>query len=228
VEDLAFLGGIALLLGAVALGYRRWQRHRTEGLRRLSLERGWKYVGREDGLVDAWAAHFPLFDAGERPRRCTDVIVAERRGATVTFADYSHAEWSTDSDGRSTTSTQRHALAVAELPAALPTVRVSSESVFTRIGNRLGLSGIEIGWPEFDRRFRVRGDEPAARTLLHPGMVQLLLGQRYQTWEVSGPYLLVSRRGRWKVEDYLEVGDLVESFAAGVPRELWQRDVPMT
>jgi hypothetical protein len=221
LEEIAFLGGVALLVGVVALGYRRWQRRRSEGLQRLCLERGWQYTSRNDALVTEWAPDFPLFEAGDPPRRCTDIVVVQRGKLTVTFADYSHREADVDAEGRHTTSTKRHAVAVAALPAALPAVRLAGENVLSRLGRTIGLRDIEIGVEAFDRRFRIKGDEATARSLLQPATVQLLLAQPYDTWELSGSRLLVTRPGRWQVEDYTTVAGLVEQFTAAVPRHLW-------
>ena len=155
MEEIWFFGGVALLVGLVALGYRRWQQRRSEGLQRLCLERGWQYTSRDDALVDRWALDFPLFQAGDPPRRCADVVAVQRAKLTVTFADYSHREPDIDADGRHTTSTKSHAVAVAAVPVALPAVRLGSENVLSRLGRKVGLRDIDLGVGEFDRRFRV-------------------------------------------------------------------------
>jgi hypothetical protein len=220
MEGLLFVG-LAAVLGVIALGYRRWHHRRAESLQQLCLERGWRYLPSDPGIVDGLALSFPLFAAGDPPRDFDHVVVARQGGTAVTLGDYSHREWSTDSEGRSTRTTSRHAVAVVALPGRLPALRLAKEGALTRIGGALGLRDVEVGWAPFDRRFRVKGASEDVLPLLHAAMTELLVAQPYDSWEISGRRLLIARRGRWRREEYEAICELADQFVRLVPSTLW-------
>ena len=56
-------------------------------------------------------------------------------------------------------------------------INIGPEHVFLKIGKRLGMQDIQIGTPEFDESFLIRGsDEMAVRSFLAPEIQESILG----------------------------------------------------
>lgn len=220
----------ALAAAAIALGSWLARQRRAQALARLCAERGWRYVARDDSWVGRLAPYFPLFRAGDGGRRCDNVIRLRGRQAEFILMDYSYYEESTDSDGHRSRRTVRHAVATAELPGWLPNLRLGPETVLTRLTSAVGFTDIELESVEFNRRFRVQAKDRAhAFAILHPRAISHLLAQPYESWEMSGSALVLSRRGSWRPEEYGPAAVIAEAFIDLVPDYVWRQhsdDVP--
>ncbi len=59
--------------------------------------------------------------------------------------------------------------------------------------------------------------------MLQPGVIDLLLGQPLDTWELSGGQLLVARNGRWDLDDYAVTIGRMQRLVALVPGYVWRK-----
>lgn len=219
--------GLAVV-AVLVVAYLTWRagQRRREALRQLAMYRGWRFVDRDDSLVGLLRHDFPLLRAGNGARRCRNVMHASTPdGLPCLLFDYSYqVRRSEGPDNSSSTRTERHAVAVVELGASLPELRLAPESFLTRVASAVGFGDIDVESAEFNRRFRVRaGDRTHAFDVLHPRTIAFLLDQRLDSWELVGRRLLVSRDGRWALEDYDRVLAEVQRFVDLVPDYVWRK-----
>jgi hypothetical protein len=136
------------------------------------------------------------------PRRGSENLVSRTwQGMPVMLFD---VWYDVTSQGEyTTTNTYRSSFAVVEtLPQSTPALVIDEEPMLSRLGRHLGMHDIEVRNPEFDRRFRVRADDPALATaLLDPATVQGLktLPNDWQI-ELRDRYLAV-KRPLWAPEE---------------------------
>ena len=94
------------------------------------------------------------------------------------------------------TNTYRSAFGVIEtLPPGTPALVIDEEPLLSRLGRHLGLHDLEVGDPEFDRRFRVRADDPASAAKVLDRTTIEGLKSLPKDWEVEvrDRYLVVKR-----------------------------------
>jgi hypothetical protein len=216
---------LAFAIAGAVFGYLRWrhEQKRREAIARLCLERGWSFAPRRDELARQLRGSFPLFRQGNARRECRNVVTVT--GAVpCTLFDYSYVTRRGGGPrGAASSSTTRVAVAIARLPVWLPSTRLAPESALTRLAGTVGFRDIELESVEFNRRFRVQADDRAhAFAVLHPLMMEHLLSQPADTWEVAGSHLLVSHPGRWDVAEYDDVVAAVRGFVELVPDHVWR------
>jgi hypothetical protein len=211
---------VLLAAGLAAYGWWQWheRQQRREAIALLCLERGWSFAHERDELVQQLRGTFPLFTRGTSSRRCRNVVSIPGDQRSMLF-DYSYVT----RRGKST-STTHVAVAIIRLPVWLPAVRLSPENPLTRVASAVGFRDIELESVEFNRRFRVEADSREhAFAILHPLMMEHLLALPYDTWELAGGRLLVSRAGRWELGDYQTVQAAISRSIELIPDHVWRQ-----
>jgi hypothetical protein len=132
-----------------------------------------------------------------------NVMAGQVRGGPVWLFDYTYFTESTSyNSSTGTTSTSRHdhyfSCALAELGRAVPPMRVAREGFFSSIARGMGFEDVEVGVPEFDRRFKVKATDPQiARQLLDPAVQQWLGSlQERMVFELSDRWMLAYTKQR--------------------------------
>jgi hypothetical protein len=208
-----------LAAGIVVYAWWQWREHqrRREALGLMCLERGWSFAHERDELARQLRGTFPLFTRGTSTRRCRNVVSIPGDESSTVF-DYSYVT----RRGKST-STTHVAVAITRLPVWLPAVRLGPENPLTRAASAVGFRDIELESVEFNRRFRVDADSREhAFAILHPLMMEHLLGLPYDSWELAGGRLLVSRPGRWDLGDYQAVHAAMTRSVELIPDHVWR------
>lgn len=210
------LGVVAVLAAGYLL-----ERKRRDHLMRYALMRGWQYAGENPHLVSRWDG--TPFGKGDR-RRARNVLTGQEAGRPFTAFDYSYQTHSTDSKGRRTTTTHRFAVCAAPLPAALGTVEVVPEDLFTRVASAVGLmADIELESEDFNRSFRVRATDPKlASDVLSPRTMHYLLSARPNAWRLEGGHILSWRSGRLDPAEVVRTCAVLDRVIDGIPTFVWK------
>lgn len=213
----------AVIIIAIVGWYR--QKKRREALQQLCRQNGWHYERRNDRWASGMRDYYPLFRRGFG-RRCTNVVTIPNEPAQTTLFDYRYKERTGSGKNRSTT-TYRYKVALSRLPAPLPALSIDSENVLTRLAGSFGFTGLETESEEFNSRFRVSADDRrTAFAILNPRMIEFLMDQELEDWEIVGDWLLIASRGRWKLEEYAGVADATAAFVDHVPDWVWRDHNP--
>jgi hypothetical protein len=211
------LAGAAMLVFAY-FGYVQAKKRR-ELLQQFAAAQGWTWVPRDD----SWAARFsgdPFGDGDSREAQ--NVLQGQWRGRPMAAFDYSYETYSTDSQGRRTTQTHRYAVCVLALPARVPKTELVPESVFGRLGTVLGMQDIELESEDFNRRYRVRSDNPKfAYDVLPPRTMEALLSRPTLHLRVAGTDAMCWESGRHSPGELLARLDALTCLLDGIPDFVW-------
>jgi hypothetical protein len=216
----ALLFGLFAVVAALVLWYGWYSaKKRRELFQSFALSQGWAWVARDDG----WAQRFTgsPFGEGDDRKACNVLTGAFRNRPMVAF-DYSYETHSTDSEGHTTTQTHRFAICALAMPAPLPTFELVPEGLLGRVGTMLGMQDIELESEDFNRRFRVRCEDPKlAYDVLPPRTMEALLRRPALHLRLSGTDALCWESGAHSPSELLARLDTLSTLLDGVPNYVW-------
>jgi hypothetical protein len=222
---LVALSGLATLVvsGGVYLAIQAYKREqqRVASLAALAASKGWQFSAVDPfGLVERWDGD-PFGNGYDRA--ASNVVSGELDGRPVIAFDYEYKEDSTDSKGNRSTTTYRYAVCALAMPCPLPSLAVTPEGLFSRLGNMLGMEDIELESEDFNRTFRVRCDDrKLAMDVLPPRTMQLLLSAGKMHFRFAGRDILSWEDGRLLPVDVLNRTAVLAGVVAGVPEFVWK------
>lgn len=159
---------------------------------------------------------FSPFGTGDSPR-VKNLIVGRKGDRDWYLFDYSYQ--TTSSDGKTTTTTTHpYGIVATRVPLAFPKLSLTQETVFHRIGTKLGLQELTFELEEFNRRYFITCDDPrAGHDFLHPRAIDYLMHQPVRHWQMSGVYVVVCKSGYYAPMETDRVMQEVEGFLDLVP-----------
>lgn len=217
-------GGFLVLV--VLIGVAGWlsAKKRREGFTALAAGRGWTYTQRDDGWTDTFSGS--PFGVGH-DRRAENVLTGEYDGRGFVAFDYVYhtTETSTDANGHTSSHEESHTFGVVALDvgATFPPLQVSPEGMFGRLVGRLTNRDIELESEEFNRAFTVTcPDRKLASDVLHPRMMEYLLGHRDSDFRFDGSWLLSVETGQARLEQVEPRLAVIDGVLDNVPEFVWR------
>lgn len=208
----------ALVIGAIAWAWysAAAAAKRREGLATFALREGLEFSV-EDPLGLLWYP-FPLLSRGDG-RGVENVVHGTWKDIPLAAFDFWFYDETTDSKGGRHRTYQRFSCALGEVDAALGSLVIGRESVFTRLADAVGLDDISFESDEFNRTFEVRCDDRRfASAFVDPRMMAwLLAADRRLSFATGGRWLLVSAP-RQPVEAVPGLLASLREFHARMPR----------
>lgn len=225
---------ITLVIWAIAAGIKA-EKARTESLRLWAHTNGWSFDPDSDPAFDDRYRHFPLFTLGHTRRARNTVhgtLAVNRREHDFVACDYSYKTTSTDSKGRTRTTTHHHSLIIFHTPYPnLPELHVRRENLFDKIGGIFGFDDIDFEDAEFSKNYYVKcADRRFAYDLLDPRMIEFLKehAPTVPALHFERGQLLLYTSGRWKDASQFEHAlRFSEAFVDRFPDHLlakWEND----
>ena len=161
------------------------------------------------------------FGTGDN-RKVADVVAGTFQGRRLISFAYSYETSSTDSDGRRSTTTHTFHVVTLELPAFLPDLEVTPESIGSRLASAFGRTDLDVESDEFNKRFAVRATDLAVgHAILHPRLVERLLREDRVAWRIEGTTVLTWSAGRTDLQRLDARIALLVAIADAVPRHVW-------
>ncbi len=213
------LAGVPLV---AFLAYWQWKKEqqRRELLLQWCLSNGFELTVEDDTWCERWSG--PPFDTGDH-RRARNVVSGRSGEWPFVAFDYSYQTHSTDSQGRTTTTTHRYVVTSLQLPAYLPRLQVTPENLFTRFGNALGLDDIELESEDFNRRFRVHAaDRKFASDVLSPRTMEFLLTRPGLSFRIEGADILAWDDGELRPAVAVNTTGVLKRIVTGIPSFVWK------
>jgi hypothetical protein len=210
---------IMVAVGAAALYAYRARQKRREALALFALHYGLEYAPVDPFNLDAYPFH--LFTLGDG-RGCENVVWGDWQGLPLKEADYWYYTETTDSQGHKSKSYKRFSVAIVDLQATLPEVRVGKTNLLASLAEHLGFHDIEFESEAFNREFDVRAkDRQFAYKLIDARMMAWLLSTEGAFgFEVSGPCLLTYSGAR-KPGQLIPLLGSAKMFHDHIPRLVW-------
>lgn len=213
-----------LLVGLVLMGLLVWwsavsHRKHQAALDAWLAARGWHRQPADRSLVSRWRGS--PFGTGDS-RKVTDVVAGTFQGRDLTSFVYSYETSSTDSDGKRTTTTHTFHVVTLQLPAFLPDLEVTPESIGSRLATAFGKTDLDVESAEFNKRFAVRATDLAVgHAILNPRLVERLLRDDRVPWRIEGTTVLTWSAGRTDLQRFDARIALLAAIADAVPRHVW-------
>jgi hypothetical protein len=213
---------LVLIPVGIYFAYRSWknEQKRRELLMQWCASGGYEFTARDDQWCSRWPG--TPFGQGDN-REARNIITGKTAEQSFAAFDYSYETHSSDSKGNRTTTTHRYAVTAVHLPVGLPTLQVTPESIFSRIGNVLGLDDVELESEDFNRRFRVHADDRKfASDVLSPRTMQALLSRPEMSWRITGADILSWQDGKLAPAIVLAQTSGLQTVVAGIPSFVWK------
>ena len=192
---------------------------RHQLLQQFALSQGWTWVPEDDSWTER--LHGTPFGIGDH-RRAENVLQGSFRGHPMVAFDYSYQTHSSNGKGGSSTETHRFALCSLRLPDLVPELVLTPESALDRLGAAIGMQDIELESEDFNRRYRVRCDNPKfASDVLPPRTMQALLSRTALHLRLSRADAFCWEQGRHDPVQLLARLDALATLVDGIPAFVW-------
>ena len=211
---------VVALIGGTIL-YIQWQREQKR--RALLVEwaaaNNWTFSASDDQWCDRW--HGTPFGEGDH-RRARNVLTGQWKGHPFASFDYSYQTHSSNGKGGQSTETHHFAVSSVQLPTYLPRLQVTPENLFTRLGNAVGLTDIELESEDFNRAFRVHANDPKfASDVLSARTMQMLLSRPHFSWRIEGVDMVCWTGGEQQPAAVTARMATMLDVVAGIPSFVW-------
>ena len=191
---------------------------RRDMLRQFALENGFDFTASPGDVHRKYQIFNPL-DAGHS-RSSQNLIHGRRGDLEWEMFDYRYVTGS----GKSRT-THRYGIAAARIPLALMPLTIRPENFFDRIAAAVGFDDINFESEEFSRSYHVKcSDRKLAYDIIHPQMIEYLMGVSRIEWQFAGNLVLLHRSGTYEPDELIHAMKLVEGFMERVP-EFVRQDI---
>jgi hypothetical protein len=217
---------ILLLLAAAAAGglywYVQWKREQAFAQFARSNGMDWRN-GNDTSILDL-PFHFLQQGSG---RGVDDVIAGRWKGLPVDSAHYWYYDESTSMErGQMRRHRNYHhfTVVVAACSLQLPYLGIHQQSLFSRAAELIGVNGLQFESEEFNRHFKVDGQDPAlAYKVIDAHMMEWLLGPgRSFNFALNDRYLLMSTHRITDPKGLVPFFDAAKAFIDNIPRLVWQ------
>jgi hypothetical protein len=209
-----------LLLAVVLFIVSAYQaKKRREALAAVAAQLGFNFSPHASPDVFGQYEGMGLVPFGQgRSQRASNLLFGQRSGLFWEFFDYQY----TTGSGKNR-HTHHYGIAAAKVPMAFPPTRIRPEGMFDKLKGLFGFEDINFESEEFSRRYHVScAERQRAFDLIHPRMIEFLLGIEARDWQLSGPVLMLVRGGTHRPPDILRSMQLIEQFLSLVPQYLRQ------
>jgi hypothetical protein len=218
-----FAVGVCVVVLIAVLGHLAAKKRREE-FAAFAASKGWTYVQRDDRWCSRFDGH--PFGTGQ-DRTAQNIVTGRYDGRPFEAFDYSYVTTSTSTDANGNTTTHRttHAFSVVAIDTgvALPRLEVAPEHWFGRMVGRLTNRDIELESEDFNRAFTVTcPDRKFASDVLHPQMMQFLLGNRDLGWRFQGGALLAIHGGPHSLLELEARLATIDGILDRVPEFVWR------
>jgi hypothetical protein len=215
---LLFAAGISGMVALIIFGS-RYEKRRTAALQAFAAQRGWHWQPTEPELARRW--HGYPFGTGSRPT-VGHVLSGAHRGRPVLMFEYSYQTSSSDSDGKSSTTTHRYAVCAVRLPAPLPGLEVARHSFLHRVAGITGRRDIQFADPAFNKAFRVRSaDEHVARAVVNDRTIGILMSRPPVPWRIESDEILCWALGAVDAVKTMPQLDMLVDLVEAIPPDFW-------
>jgi hypothetical protein len=169
-----------------------------------------------DGAHMSYIEFYP-FGRGQG-QRCTNLLHGQRGELVWEIFDYKY----TTGSGKNR-QTHNYGIAAARVPMLFRHLQIRPEGWFDKIVAMVGIDDINFESEEFSRRYHVSCDvRKFAYDIIHPQMIEFLLGCPAMHWQIRHDVILIHKGGRFSAHDLERVVEMVEGFFTRIPQYVRQ------
>jgi hypothetical protein len=215
-----FIFVVIALVAAGAAYYRYYARKkRRSELAYMAAQYGLKY-STEDPFNTLFEP-FQLLQKGDG-RGVENMMWGKWQGLDVRVFDYWYYEENTDSKGGRSRTYYRFDCVISPVGAACSHLTIDHENLFTHLGDHLGFRDIDFESDEFNRKYRVKSNDPRfASDLVDARMIRWLLASADgYAFEVTGDRILTSHK-QLRAMDMVPLIGTTKAFLDHIPRVVY-------
>ena len=225
MEAALIVGGV-VVVGAVAFVFWKIEQKRRQALAAFATSKGLRYKERDDSVVSRFTKLGDPFDRGF-DREARNVMSGKWDGRQAVAWDFRYHTWETkrDSDGHSRREKEDHNMFVVAVTSGhdFPDLSVRPEGFLGRTVGRMTGSDIELESEDFNRAFTVTcEDRKFASDVLHPRMMEALLGYRDIGWTFNKDWILAYEEGRHTLAELERRLGALDAVLDGIPEFVWR------
>ncbi|HLP00281.1 MAG TPA: DUF3137 domain-containing protein, partial [Fimbriimonas sp.] len=113
-----------------------------------------------------------------------------------------------------------------QVDVQFPQLSLTREHFLNTVGKMLGAREVEVESEDFNKRYYVKTSDPKLTLdLLHPQMIETLLGQEPFDWHFSGPFLMIAVLGKASGPEFEQRMRYIQDFLNGIP-DYYKQDNP--
>lgn len=198
------------------------KKRRREAFWAWANGRGWSFSETDPfGILNL---SFPLLGRGDG-RGFDHVVWGNYEGLQFKEADYWYYVRSRSSKGGSTRNYSYFTILLIDLPAHLPHLSISRESLLSRIADALSFRDIEFESGDFNKAFQVKADDREfAFKVIDAGMMQWLMALRTDfAFDLLGSQLLVACRRLGTTGEVEAMMSTTNGFVDAIPQLVWNQ-----
>ncbi|HNR36846.1 MAG TPA: hypothetical protein PKO36_16850 [Candidatus Hydrogenedentes bacterium] len=206
------------IFATAALGvvvYLVYERRRSEAFRVLARQYGFAYR-RRSGSLPRQFDFMNVLRQGE-DRQAVNILEGIYEGRMVLSFEYNYTTGSGEDK-------EQHFMSVfmLQLERSFPELRIYPETLWSKLGQKLGFEDIDFESIEFSRAFTVRAaDRKFAYDFCHPRMMEYLLRHRETMLEIDREWMCAWRRERSRPQTVIPFLDQLVEMRALMPNYLF-------
>lgn len=215
-------GGFIALIVFMFLHARKKADEARRQAQSWAAARGWQYYAQDPNLRHRWP--LPIFRSGSG-RRSDNVLTGPTNSKSGKVRQALSFEYQyTVSNGKSSSTYYHHVVAVF-LPNFIPTLTIAPEGLGAKLAKMLGGQDIQFESEEFNKRWRITGDNLAfAHAVIHPQTMEYLMrfAPGNHAYYLLGDALLIYSRGHQNLANIDQMVWHITDLIDLVPEFVWQ------
>lgn len=217
-----FVATIVLVVFFAVRAFREGMR-RSEAVAAVVSAHGLGYVAEAPDRVKKFeSAPFGL----GKSRRARDLVWGALVGRTFETFSYTYVTETHDADGKTTSTTHRFQVTWIDLPAAVPTMRLTSDNALLRLLATMGARDLEVESHAFNQQWKVWcADERMGHAILTPRMIERFLEPDVagRGFVFEGAALMTYASGFSDLSDIESVVGILDEIVALIPPFVFAR-----
>ncbi len=184
---------------------------RRKELEALAEQLGLFFAPHADEVHDRYEGFTP-FGAGSS-RRSSNLLHGQRGEVLWQLFEYRY----TTGSGKQR-QTHSYGIAAATVPIWFRKLQIRPEGIFDKLAAFVGYDDINFESEQFSRRYHVSCDvRKFAYDVIHPQMIEYLLGCPAHAWQIAGNIILIHKSGSFSAYEAKRIIEMVEGFLERIP-----------
>lgn len=221
---LLFGAFIAIAVVLAIAAYQQRQQRLAE-LTALAQQLGWPFDAGRDSEHDGLYSQFEIFRRGHSRyayNTLRGTMTIEGQTCPVKMGDFHYRVTSGSGKSRKTR-TYEFSYLIVDLPyLRQPDLFIRQEGIFDSLAGAFGFDDIDFESAEFSKRFHVKSsDKRFAYDVVHPGMIEFLLGEEPPVVDIEGgKCCLADGHSTWSAGEFRSRLDWAARFFTQWPKHL--------
>lgn len=218
-----FVGFLVLVVVLIVVGYRQ-TKQRREAMAAWAQRCGLSFSPDHDDHLKERFPDFKCLRQGDQDRYAYNICRGRWNGRDLTAFDYHYETRSTDSKGRTSTTSHHFSAVILCADIPLKPLVIRGETVFDKMAGFFGYDDIDFESTEFSRRFYVKSpDRRWAYDVIHARTMEFLLQSPRFNIQFDHVHIIAWRERTLRLPQFEQALTLIEGVLERFPDYLIQQ-----